>query len=554
MRCLVSPRAGASGWIATYQVFPGACHRFRSRQHLAGPWLAALVYPRGLPYNGACRAQCRRAERATRGGSGTMSCKKTVRGGAEAPLAPGTHIRVRDEVWRILKVEHTSTGGQAAHVVGMTELVRDQEAVFLSEIEPSMEILDPVETKLVRDSSSGYRASLLYLESLYRRIPPTDERLHIGHRAAMDLLEYQLEPAAKALRQPRQRILIADGVGLGKTLEAGILLSELMARGRGKRILVVVLKSLLTQFQKEMWCRFTIPLVRLDSVGLGRIRRRIPTNHNPFHIFDKAIISIDTLKQNNEYRHYLETAHWDVIVIDEAQNVAVRGTNSSLRSRLARLLASRSDSLIMLSATPHDGRARSFASLMNMLGPTAIADEDDYTKEEIDGLYIRRFKNDIENQLGNAIPERETTLVRAAATPEEEAAYGIFSKLRFGAGESHRGGQRLFRTTLETALLSSPGACIRTIENRLRKIRRIRDSRRLEGGGDGPGAGAGRARCDRSPSRGPGGQRDATGKEGASLVPWDWELGVSTQSGTMVAGEKTWPRTTPRSARRVTFA
>ncbi|MBL1506092.1 hypothetical protein ELC70_28445, partial [Klebsiella pneumoniae] len=77
----------------------------------------------------------------------------------------------------------------------------------------------------------------------------------------------------------------------------------------------------------------------------------------------KTIISIDTLKQDIEYRHHLENAWWDIIVIDEAHNVAQRGT-SSLRSKLAKLLSGRSDTLIMLSATPHDGKAESFASLM----------------------------------------------------------------------------------------------------------------------------------------------------------------------------------------------
>ena len=199
----------------------------------------------------------------------------------------------------------------------------------------------------------------------------------------MDLMPYQLDPAKLSLQRPRQRILIADTVGLGKTLEAGILMSELIARGKGKRILVVTVKSMMTQFQKEMWNRFTIPLVRLDSNRIQKIRANLPSNYNPFFYYDKTIISIDTLKRDVEYRTHLENAYWDIIVIDEAQKVAERGDHQAQRSRLAKLLADRSDTMIMLSATPHDGRAKSFASLMNMLDPTAIADPENYTPEDI---------------------------------------------------------------------------------------------------------------------------------------------------------------------------
>ena len=106
-----------------------------------------------------------------------------------------------------------------------------------------------------------------------------------------------------------------------------------------------------------------------------RVRNRIPANHNPFNHFDRSIISIDTLKSNLEYRNYLENAWWDIIVIDECQNVAARAGEEgvSRRARLARMLATRSDTLMLLSATPHDGSARSFASLMSLLIPPPSA-------------------------------------------------------------------------------------------------------------------------------------------------------------------------------------
>jgi superfamily II DNA or RNA helicase len=392
-----------------------------------------------------------------------------------ATLAPGARILVRDAEWLVRRADRTSTGGQALSVVGLSELVKDKEAVFLDEIEnqtgDGIEVLDPAETRLVSDASSSFRDSLLYIESLLRQTPPTDEKLYCGYHGAIDAVPYQLDPAIQALQQPRQRILLADAVGLGKTIEAGILLAELIRRGRGKRILVCTVKSMLTQFQKELWARFTIPLVRLDSVGIQRIRNRIPTNHNPFYYYDKTIISIDTLKQDAEYRTYLERSYWDIIVIDEAHNVAERGTNS-MRSKLAKLLSSRSDTLIMLSATPHDGKPKSFASLMNMLNPTAIANPEDYGPEDIKGLFIRRFKKDIKDQVATSFQERVIRIAKPQATTAEEKVFELFTALQFTRLDQRRTAGDLFKTTLEKALFSSPSACLQTIHNRVNRLQK----------------------------------------------------------------------------------
>ena len=422
---------------------------------------------------------------------------RPVRGAARIAPAPGARVVIRDAEWVIRLVDRAPDGGYRLVCDGVSELVREREAVFLTRLEPDVRVLDPADTRLAPDPSPGFADSLLYLESQLRQAVPNDERIHAAHGAAMDPVRYQFAPARQALAQPRQRILVADAVGLGKTLEAGILVSELIARGRGRRILVLAVKSMLTQFQKEFWNRFTIPLTRLDSVGIQRVRGRIPASHNPFHYYDKAIISIDTLKQDAEYRAYLEQAYWDVIVIDEAHNVADRGAGgahgrTSLRSRLARLLARRSDTLIMLSATPHDGRARSFASLMNMLDATAIADPDDYSKDDFrgKGLVIRRFKKDVREQVRDAFRDREIVRRRFPASAAEEAAYEALLAVRVApAGGGRRdpvpsvitpspaggagGGRRdLFLVTLEKALFSSPAACIASVDERLRRRER----------------------------------------------------------------------------------
>ncbi|MCB1633622.1 MAG: DEAD/DEAH box helicase [Xanthomonadales bacterium] len=388
-------------------------------------------------------------------------------------LAPGARVVIRDEEWLIRRLDPSSDGGELLYCDGVSDLVRGRSALFLTELEDRIEVLDPALTQLVPDQSSHFNASMLYIEAVLRRSLPNDPRVRLGHRAVMNLVPYQLDPALQALSQPRQRILIGDATGLGKTLEAGILTTELIQRGRGSRILVITLKSMLTQFQKEFWSRFSIPLVRLDSAGLAAVRNRIPANHNPFNHFDRSIISIDTLKNNLEYRNYLENAWWDIIIIDECHNVAARGNEDGMsrRARLARLLSGRSDTMMLLSATPHDGSARSFASLMSLLDPTAISDPDDYTPEDFrdKGLVVRRFKKDIREQVGADFQERITEQLQEAASPQEEAAYRALLAIPFTQKGEHRAGkqQELQRVGMQKAMFSSPFAALDSTGRRI---------------------------------------------------------------------------------------
>jgi superfamily II DNA or RNA helicase len=340
---------------------------------------------------------------------------------------PGAQILVRDEEWLVRTTTTTDHDGERIEAVGVSEFVRDEEAVFFSGID-TVELLDPEKTRLVPDTSSYFRRSRLFLEAVLRKTPlPQSERgLALADRFLLDPLVYQQRPAELALsmRNLRPRVLIADVVGLGKTLEIGLTLAELIRRGRGERILVVTPQSILEQFQHELWTRFSIPLVRLDSLGIQRIQREIPAGRNPFTHYKRVIISVDTLKNIGQYRHHLERIRWDAVVIDESHNLINPG---SQRRALAETLAPRTDALLLASATPHNGDKRSFADLISLLDPAALADRDHYDPaEDLGHLYIRRTKisPEVRDEMGTEWPDRGPTVsLHCAATEAEEKVF-----------------------------------------------------------------------------------------------------------------------------------
>ncbi|WP_433700924.1 DEAD/DEAH box helicase [Nocardiopsis sp. CA-288880] len=395
-----------------------------------------------------------------------------------SPFAPGARVEVRDAEWMVRTCTPAASpvDGHMVRAVGVSEFVRGEDAVFFTGIE-DVTALDPERTRLVHDDSSGYARSRLYLESVLRRtpLPQSERRLAMPDKFLLKDLVYQRRPAELALRELRPRVLIADVVGLGKTLEIGLILAELIRRGRGERILVVTPQQVLEQFQQELWTRFAIPLVRLDSVGLERVQRDIPAGRNPFLYFKRAIISVDTLKNQGKYGQHLRSMHWDAVVIDESHNLINEG---NLRNQLARLLAAQTDALLLASATPHNGNSESFAELIRLLDPAAIADPKNYSAKDIEHLYIRRTKvhPEVRAEMGDDWPERGPSVsVRVPATPAEEKVFTELTRVWL-AGEEREGGavvrkeRRLFPYTLLKAFLSSHVALAATVENRIKTI------------------------------------------------------------------------------------
>ena len=385
-------------------------------------------------------------------------------------FSEGQRISVRGEDFFITGVKPSDNGRHLLQAKGLSELVRDQEFIFDTCIDKDIVLVDPKKMHFIRDTYNGYTFSKLYIENAMRCNPLTSGKLSICTKGAYNKADYQLTPTWKAMQLPRPRFLIADGVGLGKTIEVGIFLSEMIKRGKGKRILIVALKSILAQFQEEMWNRFDIPFMRLDSYGVDKIRTKIPMNKNPFEYYDKTIISIDTLKNDSKFRHYIEKTRWDIVVIDECHIVA---NVDSQRGELANLLAQRCESLILTSATPHNGRQENFANLIRMIEPTAIPRKGEYNREHVKDYYVRRFKNDIlDDAVRQNFQEREIVPDNVKLNELEEEFLSIQQgyKIQKKKEQGSEGTDVLYTIGLFKAFLSSPEAALETLDKRIKAI------------------------------------------------------------------------------------
>ena len=389
-------------------------------------------------------------------------------------VAPGSVVLIRDEEWLVTGVEQASDGALVS-VRGMSELVRDTSAMFFEALD-EIQVLDPAEAKVVGDDSPGYRRSLLWLESTLRKtpLPVDDPSTAVSAQALADPLDYQQEAVRRALDPAnlRPRILLADAVGLGKTLEIGMILGELVRRGRGERILIVTPRHVLEQMQHEMWTRFALPFVRLDSVGIQRVRQQLPATRNPFSMYKRAIISIDTLK-SDRYLTHLKKHRWDAVVIDESHNI----TNSATQNnKLATILAPQTDALILASATPHNGKAESFAELIRLLEPTAVRPDGSLVEDEVRRLVLRRHRHspEVARVVGTAWAERlEPRNILVPASPaEDEVAHELADVWLHPAGgkSPHSKGSGLFPWTLAKAFLSSPAALGETLRQRIARL------------------------------------------------------------------------------------
>ena len=220
--------------------------------------------------------------------------------------------------------------------------------------------------------------------------------------------DYQLVPLLKALRMPRVNLLLADDVGLGKTIEAGLILTELLLRRRIQRVLVLTPASLRRQWQEELWEKFSLRFEVVDRLQTERLRRRLGMDANPWRSFSRIVASYHYLRQPDVQEQFMSACHtppgsphlpWDLLIVDECHNLMPSpfGEDSGL-CKMLRLVAPQFEHRLFLSATPHNGHTRSFTGLLEILDPVRFTRTGEMTpamRRRVDDVVVRRLKRDI---------------------------------------------------------------------------------------------------------------------------------------------------------------
>lgn len=418
----------------------------------------------------------------------------------------GQLVTVRQRRFVVTNIVESALGGDLRaslrdaapeHLVSLQSVEEDgdgEELTVVWELEPGARTF---ERATMPDPTQGFDAPDrldAFLDAVrWGAVASADVRqLYAPFRSGIAIEDYQLDPVVRALQMPRANLLIADDVGLGKTIEAGLVLQELLLRHRAHRILVVCPAGLCIQWRDQMRDKFGLEFRIVDSELMRDLRRRRGIHVNPWTHFPRLITSIDFLKRDRPMRLFREVLpapgepafprRFDVLVVDEAHNVAPSGRGNyaedSNRTRAVRTLAPHFEHKLFLTATPHNGYSESFAALLELLDDQRFCRGATPDKAQLGAVMVRRLKSELpKDDLGrDRFAKRVLTALPVPYTPEEVAAHAdlqLYAELRRkGAeGESEELATEFVLKLLKKRLFSSPEAFRITLERHEQVLR-----------------------------------------------------------------------------------
>lgn len=322
----------------------------------------------------------------------------------------------------------------------------------------------------------------------------SDQRtFHAPFRSGIEIEDYQLDPLVRAVQMPRVNLLIADAVGLGKTIESGLIVQELLFRNRVRTVLIVCPSSLQIQWREEMRDKFGLEFRIVDSALVKELRRTRGVHSNPWSHFPRLITSYDFLKRDRNLRLFRDLLppdgqptfprSFDLLVADECHGVAPSGrtAESSQRAEALKTISTHYEHKLFLSATPHNGFTESFTALLEMLDNQRYARGTKINEKQLKGVtMVRRLRTDPE--IGKRwdgstrFPDRLIIPIEVPYPPEEREIHELlreYGELR--RQQSQGNAQQTYATEfvlklIKKRLFSSPAAFHLTLEKHLQTL------------------------------------------------------------------------------------
>jgi len=356
---------------------------------------------------------------------------------------PGDLVSVRRSRWRVVSVR----AHDRCHVVTLRGISAPFAGADRRVVAP-FDILEPAQPP-TRPRIVAARLWRRACRALIASDTPPGS-LAVARTASIDLLPYQLEPALAVVRGAATRMLLADDVGLGKTIQAALVASELIARGAIERLLVLTPAGLRDQWIDELGRRFHVQAARMDARTLRHLAACLPIGVNPWTAAPVAVASIDYVKRS-EVLPAVAAVPWDLVVVDEAHGVA----GDSDRRGAADTLAARAAYVLLLTATPHSGDRDLFASLC------ALGAVDDTPL-----VVFRRRRADV-----GIATARRAHVVRVHASAAEQRMHALLSDyasaVRAEHGRATQADAVLALAVLHKRMLSSAWSLAQSVDRRL---------------------------------------------------------------------------------------
>jgi superfamily II DNA or RNA helicase len=334
---------------------------------------------------------------------------------------PGQLVRLRQRQYVVTDVRQSgipsrvlSAGLQRSqHVVSLASIEDDamgEELQTIWELEPGAHVYERVELPQPEGFDAPERLDAFLDAVRWGAASSADVRnLQAPFRSGIEIEDYQLDPVVRAIQMPRVNLLIADDVGLGKTIEAGLVLQELIVRNRCRRVLIICPSALQIQWRDQMRDKFGLEFRIVDSELMKDLRRSRGIHINPWDHFPRLITSIDFLKRDRPLRLFRELLpaegeaiyprRFDLLIVDEAHNVAPSGSGKyaidSMRTAAIRSLVPHFEHKLFLTATPHNGYAESFTALLELLDNQRFARGVSPDRKQLQVAMVRRLKQEM---------------------------------------------------------------------------------------------------------------------------------------------------------------